>query len=241
MSSVLRSVEGRSTWRAVVGVSLLVVMLLLIWVYYRAWYGDIVVPGLVFTLLVTIPLVLLWPLMTRVAVQQVTLIVLLISGLACYLIAGWRLLSSGAIDSAANVAELQKAGLQLFLPYLGIAIGGVFGVKRLSVTEVDLHTFFVALAVLVFWDALAIGNLWALTGALQTVASGAADSTAAVAALITDEGSTETWAFEDALHFINDLMPLLSFLPAAAIGFYFGAQPGQPAPGTGVTPADPDA
>jgi hypothetical protein len=226
MASNSGSLFHRLNVRVWFGLALLILLLILIWVYYR----DILLPAFVIALLVTIPLVLLWPLMKSVAVQQVTLFVLLIAGLTYYLIAGWRLLSTGAIDSAANVSELQKAGLQLFLPYLGIAIGGVFGVKRLSATATnapaDLHTFFVALAVVVLWDALAIGNLWAMPSALQTSAMGIGDTATAAAGLVSVDGSTEIWAFEDALRFINDVMPLLSFLPAAAIGFYFGAQSG---------------
>jgi hypothetical protein len=84
--------------------------------------------------------------------------------------------------------------------------------KRLSGTSVDaradLHTFLVAISIVAFWDALAIGNLWAI----QTSARNGGDG----------------WALEDVVRFANDIMPLVSVLPAAAIGFYFGAQTGDP-------------
>jgi NADH:ubiquinone oxidoreductase subunit K len=223
VSPAIESVIGRVGIRPFVALALLLAALGLTAVYYRASFSQIVIPVLLVMLVVTIPIVVLWPHMEKAGVQQFTLFALLIFGLAWYLVQAWRLLATGSVDSSANVSELQKSGLQLFLPYLGIAIGGVFGVKRLVGTQVDRHTFLIAVIVLVLWDALAIGNLWAMTSQ-----SAAASATEAVALAASDDVELAgAWAFEDALGFVNNIMPLLSFLPAAAIGFYFGSQPGK--------------
>ena len=232
MSPALELFVDRVGIRPLIAAGLLFAALGLTAVYYGASFAQIAIPVILVMLVVAIPLVVLWPYMMKAGVQQFTLFSLLIFGLAWYLVLAWRLLATGAVDSSASVAELQKAGLQLFLPYLGIAIGGVFGVKRLIGTEVDRHTFLIAVSVLVLWDALAIGNLWAMT------ASAGAAATAAETVTLTETVANEvelsaTWAFEDALAFVNDIMPLLSFLPAAAIGFYFGSQPGKSPEGEG--------
>lgn len=223
MSPAVATVVNRLGTRPLVALGLLVAALGLTGVFYRASFSLIVIPALLVILAATVPLVVFWPYMKKAGVQQFTLFFLLVFGLAWYLIQAWRLLATGSVDSSANVSELQKAGLQLFLPYLGIAIGGVFGVKRLVGDEVDRHTFLIAVIVLVLWDALAIGNLWAMTASARV-----ATETATLAAATADDVElVGIWAFEDALGFVNNIMPLLSFLPAAAIGFYFGSQPGK--------------
>jgi hypothetical protein len=151
-------------------------------------------------------------------VQQATLFALLILGLGAHFFIAWNLFSSGAIGSAQDVTQIQRAGTSLFLPFLGVAVGGVFGVKRLNGTSVDVHTFMIAISVIVLWDALAIGNLWAMQ---TTVNLG-----------------TDGWALEDVVRFAEDIMPLLAVLPAAAIGFYFGAQTGDSAPTSSATQGD---
>jgi hypothetical protein len=148
---------------------------------------------------------------TTLGAQQAILFFFLIFGLSAHFFVAWSLFSSGAIASAQDVTQIQRAGTNLFLPFLGVAVGGVFGVKRLpgarAGVRADAHTFIVAISIVVFWDALAMGNLWAI----ETKAPVGRDG----------------WALEDVVRFASDIMPLVSVLPAAAIGFYFGAQTGE--------------
>jgi hypothetical protein len=182
--------------------------------YFWGALSQIGVPAIIFSVAVV---VLLWrwrTIFTTLGAQQAILFLLLIFGLCAHFFVAWNLFSSGAIASAQDVTQIQRAGTNLFLPFLGVAVGGVFGVKRLSGApsraHADLHTFMVAISIVAFWDALAMGNLWAI----QTSASLGKDG----------------WALEDVVRFADDIMPLVSVLPAAAIGFYFGAQPGEPPP-----------
>jgi len=178
-----------------------------------SFWGSLSQIGLPATLLSVAVLALLWhwrTSFTTLGAQQAILFLLLIFGLCAHFFVAWSLFSSGAIASAQDVTQIQRAGTNLFLPFLGVAVGGVFGVKRLSGARAsataDLHTFMVAISIVVFWDALAMGNLWAI----QTSAALGKDG----------------WALEDVVRFADDIMPLVSVLPAAAIGFYFGAQTG---------------
>jgi hypothetical protein len=143
--------------------------------------------------------------------QQTTLFVLLIAGLGAYFGVAWWLYALGAIGDSSRVNELHSVALHLYLPYIGLAVGGVFGVKKLGTnSRVDLHVFVIAVAAIGLWDVLAVGNL-----------------------LLTD--FSDAWQVEDVVHFDESVMQALSILPAAAIGFYFGAQSEQPAPSKSTT------
>jgi len=180
--------------------------------YFWGTLSQIGVPAMILSVAAV---ALLWrwrTSLTTLGAQQAMLFFLLIVGLCAHFFVAWSLFSSGAIASAQDVTQIQRVGTNLFLPFLGVAVGGVFGVKRLSGARAgvpaDLHTFMVAISIVVFWDALAMGNLWAI----QTSAALGKDG----------------WALEDVVRFADDIMPLVSVLPAAAIGFYFGAQTGEP-------------
>ena len=148
------------------------------------------------------------------SVQQTILFLLLIVGLYAHFFVAWNLFSSGAISTAQDVTQIQRAGTTLFLPFLGVAVGGVFGVKGFK-RKVDVSTFMIAASIIVLWDALAIGNLWAM----QITARN-------------DTPGFVGWALEDVIRFADDIMPLVSVLPAAAIGFYFGSQTADTKPET---------
>lgn len=134
--------------------------------------------------------------------QQAWLFTLLVSGLAIYFVLSWYLYAVGRISDPNNVALLHQAGLRLFLPYLGLAVGGVFAAKRFHRIHVEASVFVIAISILVLWDLLAVGNLLLVLG----------------------QGAENPWTVEDVLHFSDDTMQGLSVLPAAAVGYYFGAQ-----------------
>jgi hypothetical protein len=201
-----------SEWKTLVGI---LAVLVIAGLAVRPLWGALSQIGLRAMLLSAAAVALLWrwrPSLTTLGAQQAILFFFLILGLGAHFFVAWILFSLGAIASAQDVTQIQRAGTNLFLPFLGVAVGGVFGVKRLSGARAgaraDLHTFIVAISIVVFWDALALGNLWAI----ETNAPVGRDG----------------WALEDVVRFANDIMPLVSVLPAAAIGFYFGAQPGEP-------------
>lgn len=139
----------------------------------------------------------------RIGAQQALLFFLLTAGLAIYFIIAWRLYATGAITGADQVRELHKAGVRLFLPYLGLAVGGVFATKRFDRAYVEAHVFVIALVVILVWDVLALGNLLLV---------------------FIERDTGDGWTVEDVVNFSEDTMQILSVLPAAAIGFYFGAQ-----------------
>jgi hypothetical protein len=187
------------------GLALLVVALLMA-NYFRESLTRIGLPAILVALVAATALWFLRNHFESAGVQQATLFALLILGLGAYFFMAWQLFSSNAIASAEDVRQIQRAGTSLFLPFLGVAVGGVFGVRRGRVTRASLHTFVVAISIVVLWDALALGNLWAMQATLDLDPSG--------------------WALEDVVRFDEEIMPLVSVLPAAAIGFYFGVQPG---------------
>ena len=201
-------------WQTLVAILAVVVVVGLAVRYFWGALSQIGLPAALFSAAVAAVLWRWHPSIKTLGAQQAILFFLLIFGLLAHFIVAWSLFSSGAIASAQDVTQIQRAGTNLFLPFLGVAVGGVFGVKRLSDARAgacaDVHTFVVAISIVVFWDALAMLNLWAM----HTSASNGRDG----------------WALEDVVRFANDIMPLVSVLPAAAIGFYFGAQPGEPPP-----------
>ncbi|HJU75621.1 MAG TPA: hypothetical protein VJ717_17890 [Gemmatimonadaceae bacterium] len=138
-----------------------------------------------------------------IRIQQTVLVTLLLIGLGMYFVVAWSLYTGEFVTDASNVDALHRAGLHLYVPYIGLALGGIFGVNRLRVNEVDVHIFLIAFLGLVLWDALGIGNLLLAR-------------------------FSESWAVEDVVRFSEETMQVLSILPAAAIGYYFGAQSGQP-------------
>jgi hypothetical protein len=198
-------------WKTLVGILAVLVVSGLAVSYFWGALSQIGLPAMLLSVAVV---ALLWrwrTSFTTLGAQQAILFFVLIFGLCAHFFVAWSLFSSGAIASAQDVTQIQRAGTNLFLPFLGVAVGGVFGVKRLSGARAgaraDVHTFMVAISIVVFWDALAMGNLWAI----QTSAP----------------LGTDGWALEDVVRFADDIMPLVSVLPAAAIGFYFGAQTGE--------------
>src|SRR5262245_62009166 len=142
----------------------------------------------------------------KVGAQQAALFILLSAGLAGYFIMAWGLYAIDAIGSD-KIKDLHKAGVHLFLPYLGLAVGGVFATRHLERVGVETHVFAIALGVIVLWDLLALGNLLLV---------------------IIRKDTGDGWTVEDVVNFCEDTMQVLSVLPAAAIGFYFGAQTEQP-------------
>ena len=121
----------------------------------------------------------------------------------------WGLYAVGALDDTTQVGELHRVALHLYVPYIGIALGGIFGVTKFKTREVDIHVFAIAMGSILLWNVLAVGNL--------TLAA-----------------FSEGWKVEDVVHFAEDIMQVLTILPAAAIGYYFGVQTAEPARGNGV-------
>lgn len=79
------------------------------------------------------------PIVQRIGVQQTLLFFLLTAGLAGYFVIAWSLYATGAITGSDNVRELHKAGVRLFLPYLGLAVGSVFATKQFDKVHIDTH------------------------------------------------------------------------------------------------------
>jgi hypothetical protein len=132
--------------------------------------------------------------------QQTVLCLLLLGGLAAYFFLAWWLRVKNYILSPENLDALHGAAIQLFLPYIGIAFGGIFGATRLRHREVDPYTFTIAAVSVILWDLLALGNVFLITFEVQAV--------------------------EDVVRFSENTMPVLSVLVAGSIAYYFGAQSG---------------
>ena len=141
----------------------------------------------------------------HVATQQLVLFLLLLGGLGAYFGLAWVLRVKQYILNPENLEALQRVATQLFLPYIGVAFGGVFGAGRLTRPRIDPDpTIFAMAAVSVaVWDLLALGNVAMIIFGAQTV--------------------------EDVVHFSETTMPLLSTLVAGSVAYYFGAQSGKPA------------
>ena len=148
-----------------------------------------------------------------IKVQQMVLCLLLLGGLGAYFILAWYLRVKNYILSTDNLESLHNVAVQLFLPYLGVAFGGVFGAARIKERQIDLYTFGIAAASVVLWDALALGNVFLITFEVQAV--------------------------EDVVKFSETTMPVLSVLVAGAIANYFGAQSAPPRSATPGPPAAP--
>ena len=138
--------------------------------------------------------------------QQTVLCFELMGGLAVYFFGAWLLRALGFVQLRKNVTELNRVAIQLFIPYLGVAVGGIFGATRLGDREVDTYTFSIAAVTALLWDLLAIGNL-------ALVAVGA--------------------EVEDVVQFSENIMPVVSTILAASIAYYFGAQTKAAGPTTG--------
>lgn len=135
--------------------------------------------------------------------QQTVLCLLLLAGLGAYFFLAWYLRVRNYILSPENVEALNNVAVQLFLPYIGIAFGGIFGASRMRNPTADVYTFVVAASAVVLWDLLALGNVFLITFEVQAV--------------------------EDVVHFSENTMPVLSVLVAGSIAYYFGSQSGAPA------------
>lgn len=130
--------------------------------------------------------------------QQSVLCIELLVGLAGYFLVSWALQASGIVQSVQNVDDLDREAIHLFIPYLGVALGGIFGATRLGMREVDTYTFAIAALTALLWDVLALGNLLLVWLGARTV--------------------------EDVVRFSESTMPVISTLLAASIAYYFGAQ-----------------
>ena len=134
----------------------------------------------------------------EIRVQQTVLCVELIAGFAGYFVVAWWLRARGFVQDPQNIAALDRVATQLFVPYLGVALGGIFGATKLGAREADRYTFAIAALTTLLWDLLAIGNLVLVGLSGQTV--------------------------EDVVHFSENTMPIISTMLAASIAYYFGAQ-----------------
>jgi hypothetical protein len=130
--------------------------------------------------------------------QQTVLCIELMIGFAGYFFLSWLLRARGYVQNPQNMADLNRVAIQLFVPYLGIAIGGIFGVTKLGKREVDPYTFAIAALTTLLWDLLALGNLALVGFGAQAV--------------------------EDVVQFSQNTMPVVSTMLAASIAYYFGAQ-----------------
>lgn len=146
--------------------------------------------------------------------QQTVLCLELMGGLGGYFFMAWLLRALGFVQRPENVTELNRVAIQLFIPYLGIAVGGIFGATKLGDREVDTYTFSIAAFTALLWDLLAIGNL-----ALVIVGS----------------------QVEDVVQFSENIMPVISTILAASIAYYFGAQTRAPGATTGDFKLKPSA
>jgi hypothetical protein len=139
--------------------------------------------------------------------QQSVLCVELMLGFALFFGTAWLLQGMRLVEDRKNVADLSRVAIELFIPYLGIALGGIFGTSRLGPREIDVYTFAIAGLSIFLWDLLAVGNL-ALVGLRVQVV-------------------------EDVVQFADSTMPVISTTLAASIAYYFGAQTKAPGATTG--------
>lgn len=142
-----------------------------------------------------------WRFLQSIGLQQTVLCFLLLGGLAAYFFLAWWLRVKNYILTAENVEALHNVAVQLFLPYIGVAFGGIFGATRLRNQTANVYTFVIAAASVLLWDLLALGNVFLITFEVEAV--------------------------EDVVRFSQTTMPVLSVLVAGSIAFYFGAQSGQ--------------
>ncbi len=147
-------------------------------------------------------------------VRQAWICLILLVGLAAYLILSLVLRVNGSIQDPKNLEDLDRAALQLFMPYLGVAVGGLFGTGHLLNPKPDLYRFWVAVVTLVIWDLLVVGYVLLILVGKQYV--------------------------EDFIRWSNTTLPVLSTLVAAIMAYYFGAQTEGPAAGE-PQPAGPTA
>jgi hypothetical protein len=114
-------------WQNLVGILATLVITGLAVSYFWGALSQIGLPAALFLVAIA---ALLWRYHTRLTTlgaQQAILFFLLILGLSAHFFVAWSLFSSGAIASAQDVTQIQRAGTNLFLPFLGVAVGGVSG------------------------------------------------------------------------------------------------------------------
>ncbi len=158
-----------------------------------------------------------WQSVKTVQFQQTVLCLLLLGGLGAYFFLAWWLRINNYVLNPENLEALHNVAVQLFLPYIGIAFGGIFGAARIVRRDADPYTFVIAATSVLLWDLLALGNVFLITFDVQAV--------------------------EDVVQFSETTMPVLSMLVAGSIAYYFGAQSGGGAAsrpsGQGATPGAP--
>lgn len=138
----------------------------------------------------------------RLERQQAWLCVTLLLGLLSYLTISVVLRSLQYVTEPDNLAALDRVGIQLFTPYIGIAVGGFFGNRELgNPPEPAGSRFLVALLTLVTWDVLVVGYVLLVLFGYQFV--------------------------EDFVRFSDTILPVLATFVAAIMTHYFGAQPGE--------------
>ena len=135
--------------------------------------------------------------------QQFALCTLLLIGLLAFLALSWWLRVKQYIYGPEHLEALHNAGSQLFLPYIGIAFGGMFGAAKVTQPNEkgDWYIFALAAISILIWDLLAVGNVALILSGVQNV--------------------------EDVLAFAERTMPLFSVLVAGSVSYYFGAQASQ--------------
>jgi len=136
--------------------------------------------------------------------DQAKICLTLLLGLGAYLIMSLILRAQQIVLDPANLVALDRAALQLFMPYLGIAVGGLFGTGQLSDAEPDTYRFWIAMTTLVIWDLVVVAHVLLIILGIQVV--------------------------EDFIRFADTTLPVMATLVAAIMAHYFGAQPGK-APG----------
>jgi hypothetical protein len=135
--------------------------------------------------------------------SQAWICFILLVGLAAYLILSLVMRVNDSIQDPQNIENLDRAALQLFMPYLGIAVGGLFGTGHLVNVKPDPYRFWIAAVTLIIWDLLVVGYVVLILINRQKV--------------------------EDFLGWSNTTLPVLSTLVAAIMAYYFGAQTGETA------------
>ncbi len=155
--------------------------------------------------------------MKSLPVRQAGICLILLLGLTAYLVLSLVLRAGGSVENPKYIDELDRAALQLFMPYLAVAVGGLFGTAHLVDPKPDPYRFWVAAFTLIVWDLLVVGYVFLIVIGKQYV--------------------------EDFLSWSGSTLPVLSTLVAAIMAYYFGAQTeqrtGQGAPaqqGAQVTP-----
>ncbi len=139
----------------------------------------------------------------RLEAYQAWLCFALLVGLVAYLAISLWLRATGLVGNPQNLQDMDRVALQLFIPYLGVAIGGLFGTAQLHNAEPDRFRFMVAVVTIVVWDLLIVVYMLLVLFKNQMV--------------------------EDFIQFANGTLSVISTLMAAILAYYFGAQSGHPA------------